>query len=83
MNIATDLINAFPGNSSVNTNRTIQEAVFSIYPTDASTDWLDSVHVICVSCDSCPSLAEPQINIATDLINAFPDNSSVNTNTEQ
>jgi hypothetical protein len=48
--IVTDLINALPGNSSVNTvqHATIEEAVFSVDSTDAPIDWLDSVHVICV-----------------------------------
>jgi hypothetical protein len=37
--IVTDLINSLPGNSSVNTvQNTIQEAVFSVDPTDASID---------------------------------------------
>jgi hypothetical protein len=49
-NIVTDLINAFPGNSSVNMvqNATVDEAVFSVDPTDAPIDWLNSDHVICV-----------------------------------
>jgi hypothetical protein len=49
-----DLINALPGNSSVNTiqHATMEEAVFSVDPTDASIDWLDSVHVISVYCRS-------------------------------
>jgi hypothetical protein len=48
--IVTDLINAFPGNSSVNTvqHETIEEVVFSVDPTDAPIDWFDSDHVICV-----------------------------------
>jgi hypothetical protein len=52
--IVKDLINALPGNSSVNTvqHATIEEAVFSVDPTDAPTDWLDSDHVICVYCGS-------------------------------
>jgi hypothetical protein len=50
----TDLINALPGNSSVNTvqHSTIEEAVFSVEPLDAPIDWLDSDHVICVYCRS-------------------------------
>jgi hypothetical protein len=50
-----DLINALPGNSSVNTiqHATIEEAVFSVVPTDAPVDWLDRDHVIYVSCDAC------------------------------
>jgi hypothetical protein len=53
--IVTNLINALPGNSSVNTvqHATIEEAVFSVDPTDASTDWPDSDHVVFVSCDAC------------------------------
>jgi hypothetical protein len=49
-----DLINALPGNSSVKTvhHTTIEEAVFSVGPTDAPRDWLDSDHVICVYCRS-------------------------------
>jgi hypothetical protein len=45
-----DLINALSGNSSVNTvqHATIEEVVFSVDPTDAPIDWLDSDHVICV-----------------------------------
>jgi hypothetical protein len=45
-----DLINALPGYSSVNSvqHATIEEAVFSVDPTDAPIDWLDSDHVICV-----------------------------------
>jgi hypothetical protein len=46
------LINALPGNSSVNTveNTIIEEAVFSVNPTNAPIDWLDSDHVIYVYC---------------------------------
>jgi hypothetical protein len=52
--IVMDLINALPGNSSVNTvqHATIEEAVFSVDPTDAPIDWLDNDHVICVYCSS-------------------------------
>jgi hypothetical protein len=52
-NIVTDLINALPGNSSVNTvqHATVEDAVFSVDPTDAPVDWLDSDH-ICVYCKS-------------------------------
>jgi hypothetical protein len=52
--IVTDLINTLPGNRSVNTAQqaTIEEAVFSVDPTDAPIDWLDSDHVICVHCKS-------------------------------
>jgi hypothetical protein len=44
-----NLINMLPGNSSVNTvqHATIEEAVFSVDPTDAPIDWLDSDHVMC------------------------------------
>jgi hypothetical protein len=50
----TDLINALPGNSSVNTvqHATIEKAVFSVDPTDAPIYWLDSDHVIYVYCRS-------------------------------
>jgi hypothetical protein len=50
VNILTDLINALPGNSSVNTiqHATIEEAVFSVDPTDALIDWLDSNHMFTV-----------------------------------
>jgi hypothetical protein len=43
-----------PGNSSVNTvqHATIEEAMFSVDPTDAPVDWMDSDHVICVYCRS-------------------------------
>jgi hypothetical protein len=52
--IVTDLINALPGNSSVNMAQhgIIEEAVFSVDLTDAPIDWLDSDHVICVYCRS-------------------------------
>jgi hypothetical protein len=50
-----DLINALPGYSSVNTvqHAKIEETVFSVDPTVAPIDWLDSDHVTCVSCDAC------------------------------
>jgi hypothetical protein len=50
MHILTDLINALPGNRSVNKvqQATIEEAVFSLDPIDAPIDWLDSDCVICV-----------------------------------
>jgi hypothetical protein len=43
-----DLINALPGNSSVNTvqHAEIEEAVFSVDSTDVPIDWLNSDHVI-------------------------------------
>jgi hypothetical protein len=52
--IVTYMINALSGNSSVNTvqQATIEEAVFSVNPTDAPIDWLDSDHGICVYCRS-------------------------------
>jgi hypothetical protein len=52
--VATDLINALPGNSSVNKvqHATIEEAVFSVDPTDAPIDRLYSDHVIRVYCRS-------------------------------
>jgi hypothetical protein len=58
--IVKDLINALPGNSSVNTVQvaTIQESVFSVDSTDAPIDWLDSDHVICVYCRT---LSVPQL----------------------
>jgi hypothetical protein len=45
----TDLINALPGNSSVNTveHASTEEAVFSADQTHAPIDWLDSDHVMC------------------------------------
>jgi hypothetical protein len=51
---ATDLSNALPGNSSVNTvqHSTIEEAVFSVYLTDTQIDWLDGDYMICVYCRS-------------------------------
>jgi hypothetical protein len=54
ISIVTDLLNALPGNSSVNTvqHATIEEAVFSVDPTDAPIDWLDSDREICVYCRS-------------------------------
>jgi hypothetical protein len=53
-NTVTDLINALPGNSSVNTGQhaTIEEAMFSVDPTDAPIDRLDNDHVIYVYCMS-------------------------------
>jgi hypothetical protein len=41
-NIVTDSINALPGNSSVNTvqHATVEEAVFSVDPTDVPIDWI-------------------------------------------
>jgi hypothetical protein len=50
----TDLFNALPGNSFVNTVKhvTIVEAVCSVDPTDTPIDWLDSDHVMCVYCRS-------------------------------
>jgi hypothetical protein len=50
--IIKDLINALPGNNSVNTvqHATIEGVVFSVDPTDAPVDWQDSDHVICVYC---------------------------------
>jgi hypothetical protein len=52
--IVTDLIHTLPGNSSVNTvqHATIEEAVFSVDPTEAPIDWLDNDHVICIYCRS-------------------------------
>jgi hypothetical protein len=50
----TDLINALAGNGSVNTVQlaVIAGAMFSVDPTDAPVDWLDSDHIICVYCRS-------------------------------
>jgi hypothetical protein len=47
-NIVTDLINVLPGNCSINTvqEAIVEEAVFSVDPTDAPIDWLDSGHLI-------------------------------------
>jgi hypothetical protein len=52
----TDLINALPGNSSVNTvqHAKIEEALFSVDPTNTPVNWMDSDHVTCVPCDACP-----------------------------
>jgi hypothetical protein len=46
-NTVTDLINALPGNSSLKTVQhvTIEKAVFSVGPTEAPIDWLDSDHL--------------------------------------
>jgi hypothetical protein len=54
IHIVMDLIKVLPGNSSVDMvqHATIQEAVFSVDPTDAPIDWLDSDHMICVYCRS-------------------------------
>jgi hypothetical protein len=45
--ISAELINASPGNSSVNKvqHATVEESVFSSDTTDAPIDWLDSDHV--------------------------------------
>jgi hypothetical protein len=53
-NTVTDLIDALPGNSSLNTvqHATIEEAMFSRDPIDATINWLDSDHMICVCCRS-------------------------------
>jgi hypothetical protein len=47
-NIVMDLIYALPGNSSVNMvqRATLEEAVFSVDPTDVPIGWLHSDHVI-------------------------------------
>jgi hypothetical protein len=54
VNIVMDLINVLPGNVSINTvqHATRDEAVFSVNLTNASVDWLDSDHMICVHCRS-------------------------------
>jgi hypothetical protein len=54
--IVTDLINAMPGNRSVNTvqHATIVKAVFSVDPTDAPIDLLDSDHVYVFTVRPCP-----------------------------
>jgi hypothetical protein len=48
ISIVTDLINMLPGNSSVNMvqHTTIEETVFSVDPTNAHIDWLDSDDMI-------------------------------------
>jgi hypothetical protein len=58
--IVTDLINALPGNSSVNTiqHATMEKAVLSVDLTDAPIDWLDSDHV---KCDNCSSMSVPRL----------------------
>jgi hypothetical protein len=50
LNIVTDLINALPRNSSVDTvqHATIEETVFSVDPSDSPIDWLDNDHVMCL-----------------------------------
>jgi hypothetical protein len=50
------LVNALPDNRSINTvqHATIEEAVFSVDPTDEPIDWLDSDHVNVFTVDSCP-----------------------------
>jgi hypothetical protein len=54
MIILTVLVNEFPGKRSVNKveKATIEKAMISANPTDAPIDWVDSDHVICVSCRS-------------------------------
>jgi hypothetical protein len=58
---ANGLINALTGNSSVNTvqHATIEGAVFSVGPTDAPIDGLNTDHVICVYCKS---MSVPRLN---------------------
>jgi hypothetical protein len=53
-NIVMDLIKALLRISSVNMvqHTTKEEAVFSVEPNDAPIDWMDSDHVIYVSCRS-------------------------------
>jgi hypothetical protein len=48
--IVTDLITALPDNNSVITvqHTTLEKAVFSVDPTDATVDWLDSDHMMCL-----------------------------------
>jgi hypothetical protein len=55
ISIVMDLSNAMPGKSSVNTlqHATIEEAVFSLDPTDAPIDCLDSDHMMYFYCRSC------------------------------
>jgi hypothetical protein len=55
-----DLIDVLPGNSSVNTvqHSAIEEAVFSVDPTNTPIDWLDSDHMIYVYCRS---MSVPQL----------------------
>jgi hypothetical protein len=52
--ILTDLNNMLPGNSSLNMvqHATIEEAVFSVDPTNVQIHWLDCDHMICVHCRS-------------------------------
>jgi hypothetical protein len=52
----TDLMNALPGNSSVNTaqHATIEEAMF--YVSAVTSQCGGYGHVTCVSCDACPFL---------------------------
>jgi hypothetical protein len=50
----TDSVNELPGNSSVNTVKhgRVEEALFSVDPTDAPVDCLDNDHVIYIYCRS-------------------------------
>jgi hypothetical protein len=52
--IVTDMVDTLPGKSSVNTvqHATTEEAVFSVDPTGAPIEWLDSDHVIFIYCRS-------------------------------
>jgi hypothetical protein len=61
------IINALPGDSSVNTfqHATIEEALFSVEATDAPIDWLASDHVICVYCRP---MSVPQLYNKSDRI---------------
>jgi hypothetical protein len=62
LNIIMDLITALSANSYVNKvqQATIREAVFSVDPTEALLDGLDSDHVICVYCRS---ISVPRLSI--------------------
>jgi hypothetical protein len=65
------IINEFGGRvakqqiSEHGTNATIEEALFSVDPTDTPIDWLDSDHVICVYCRS---MSVPQLYKLSDRI---------------
>jgi hypothetical protein len=65
--IVTDLINVLPGNSSVNTvqHATTEKVMFSVDPTDAPLDRLDSDCVICVYCRS---MSVPRVYIYNEKV---------------
>jgi hypothetical protein len=63
--IVKDLMNALPGNSSVNT----VQAVFSLDSTYAPIDWLESDHVIVFTVGPCPLCG--CVSKVTDFVTSY------------